>query len=59
MSGQLLLISDLEGCTLLDPNKPNTPQSTVLCKTATFEAIDKFLEKGEKNKVAFLGDFFR
>ena len=52
------MISDLEGCTLLDPNKPNTPQSTVLCKTATFTAIDKFLEKKEKNKVAFLGDFF-
>ena len=58
MSGQLLLISDLEGCTLLDPNNPNTPQSTVLCKTATFTAIENFLKKGEKNKVAFLGDFF-
>jgi len=57
MSGRLVFISDLEGCAIKDnPGKEN--QSSVMCDEKMFTAIKKFLDENEKNKVAFLGDYF-
>ena len=58
-SGQLLLISDLEGCAEKSPpTNGNIPQTTVLCQDSTFKAIHQFLDRNPENKVAFLGDYF-
>jgi hypothetical protein len=58
--GKLLMISDLEGCAEFDTNSPvKVQQTTVLCKTTTFQALSRFLkEKDKNNKVAFMGDYF-
>jgi hypothetical protein len=54
--GKLLLISDLEGCSLFSAAK--APQSQVLCGEEFFAAVKEFLETNPENKVAFLGDYF-
>ena len=54
---RLLCISDLEGCS----NNTRTPNSAVMCKTETFDTIDKYLNDNTEdfeNHVAFLGDYF-
>ena len=58
--GKLLMISDLEGCAEFDnANSVKVKQTTLLCKTPTFQALDLFLKKtGENNKVVFMGDYF-
>jgi len=69
--GNLLMISDLEGCpefdnanTVIDESDPEkkimqVPQTQILCNESTFNSLDKFLKKNDKkNKVAFLGDYF-
>lgn len=58
-NGKLLMISDLEGCAEYDnANITQVKQTTILCQDSTFDAIDNFLKKNKKNKVAFLGDYF-
>jgi hypothetical protein len=54
--GQLLMISDLEGCA--EKSRSGIKQTTILCQDDTFTAIKKFLKNNTKNKVAFLGDYF-
>jgi len=61
VKGYLLMITDLEGCAPIDFASrldPKLKQTTVLCKSSTFNNIARFLEKNEKNAVAFLGDYF-
>ena len=55
-NGQMLLISDLEGCAEYSPE--GVLQSTVECKKPFFDSIDVFLDSNPNNKVAFLGDYF-
>jgi len=54
---KLLMISDLEGCAEFDITG-GVPQTTILCKKSTFDALHKFLEENKDNKIAFLGDYF-
>ena len=56
--GQMLLISDLEGCAEFDQTKNKGPQSTVECQLPFFNTIRIFLDSNKNNKVAFLGDYF-
>lgn len=58
--GKLLMISDLEGCAEFDNANPvKVKQTTLLCETPTFDALNKFLKEADKNnKVAFMGDYF-
>ena len=43
--GKLLMISDLEGCAEFDnANSVKVKQTTLLCKTPTFQALDLFLK---------------
>jgi hypothetical protein len=67
-NGKLLMISDLEGCpefdnanTDIDPETNEimkVKQTQILCDESTFTSLDNFLEKNDKNKIAFLGDYF-
>jgi hypothetical protein len=54
--GQMLLISDLEGCAAFSPT--GVPQSTIECQKPFFDSIKVFLNSNLNNKVAFLGDYF-
>ena len=54
--GQMLLISDLEGCAEFTPS--GVPQSTIECQEIFFNSINIFLSSNLNNKVAFLGDYF-
>lgn len=54
--GKLLMISDLEGCTRLNPSQKT--QSRAMCQQDFFVAIKNFLDANSANKVAFLGDYF-
>jgi len=56
VDGQLIFISDLEGC--LDKSVIGKKQSKVVCSEIFFNKIDTFLSKKIYNKVAFLGDYF-
>lgn len=56
-NGKLLMISDLEGCASYGPPPSKAPQSQLLCDSTFFDAVEVFLTN-EKNKVAFLGDYF-
>ena len=51
----LLFIGDLEGCQA--KSHKNVPQSNLLCKQKTYNAISGILSD-EKIHVAFLGDYF-
>lgn len=53
--GQLLLISDFEGC--LETQGP-VKQSRLMCSPEFFEAVKGHLAAHPQNKVAFLGDYF-
>jgi len=53
---QILFISDIEGCIVKDSNGKD--QSYYFCSETFFESLGNFLEKNQKNKVAFLGDYF-
>jgi hypothetical protein len=64
--GQLLFISDLEGCVpnwtpnANNPTPPYIPQNVSLCAEETYAddgPLCKFLSN-KKNKIAFLGDYF-
>lgn len=55
-NGQMILISDLEGCAEYSPG--GVKQSTVECQKPFFDSIKDFLESNPNNKVAFLGDYF-
>tara|TARA_B110001469_G_scaffold127646_3_gene149484 strand:- start:3440 stop:4978 length:1539 start_codon:yes stop_codon:yes gene_type:complete len=54
--GELLLVSDIEGCSLYNINK-DTKQSLYFCTKNFFDNLDLFL-KNKNNKIAFLGDYF-
>jgi hypothetical protein len=65
--GQLLFISDLEGCVpnwTPNANKPlpineRTPQNVSLCDAKTYSTyLPNFLYNNKNNKIAFLGDYF-
>ena len=54
--GQLLMISDIEGCV---PNFFGTDQNTSLCELSTYtNELTKFLTVNANNEIAFLGDYF-
>jgi hypothetical protein len=52
----LLFIGDLEGCQ--DKSHKNVPQSDLLCKQNTYDAIAGILSGDKNTHVAFLGDYF-
>jgi hypothetical protein len=56
VDGQLIFVSDLEGC--LPESLSKKKQSNVVCSKDFFDKIDTFLSKKIYNKVAFLGDYF-
>jgi hypothetical protein len=55
-NGQLIFVSDLEGCA--KKSMTGTNQSTVVCSDLFFDKLDTFLSEKPLNKVAFLGDYF-
>ena len=55
-NGQMIFISDLEGCARSGPNKKN--QSIISCSKEFFDLLDDFLASSPMNKVSFLGDYF-
>jgi hypothetical protein len=60
VKGQLLMISDIEGCLKTNPNN-NLEQNVSLCDINNYYEngpLYKFLKKNEKNHIAFLGDYF-
>lgn len=54
--GEILFISDLEGCATYSPLGEN--QSSVMCSKEFFNALDDFMKNNSSNKIAFLGDYF-
>ena len=54
-SGKMILISDIQGC--LDKSK-NQYLTKLVCKPQFFTSLQKFMEKNEKNKISFVGNYF-